>query len=239
MEIQITPSFEASCRLAAARIAALVRAQPDCTLGLATGATAAAVYPHLLAAWRAGEVSFRRTRTVNLDEYLGLPAGDARSYRAQMDAWLLRQADFAPENTYVADGAADPERELEVFRARLAGGVDLQLLGVGANGHIGFNEPGERLTAGVHLETLSAATRAANARFFARPEDVPRRAVTMGVGDILRAERLLLVITGESKREAARMLLCGDEVSTRWPVTLLKLHRRVTVVLDRALADSL
>ena len=239
MEILVTSSFEDSARLAADRILELVRREPRCTLGLATGSTAAAVYPYLVSAWRAGTVSFRETRTVNLDEYVGLPGDHPQSYRAGMDGWLLRQTDFRPENTYVADGMADPAAELAVFRDRLAAGVDLQLLGVGANGHIGFNEPGDSLTAGPHLETLTDATRAANARFFAGPAEVPARALTMGVGDILRAKRLLLVITGESKRAAARMLLKDDEVTTRWPVTLLKLHPAATVILDRALADSL
>lgn len=239
MEIIITESFDESCRRAAETILRLVADKPDCTLGLATGSTAAAVYPHLVSAYAEGRADFTRVKTVNLDEYLGLPAGDVNSYRTSMDDWLFQRANFTPGNTYVADGTADPVREKDVFRQRLLSGVDLQLLGVGANGHIGFNEPGESLMNSVHVETLSLQTRIANARFFCRPEDVPAQAITMGMGDILRAKRLLLLITGEKKRAAARALLRGEAVTTRWPVTFLKLHPAVTVILDRALVTGL
>jgi 6-phosphogluconolactonase/Glucosamine-6-phosphate isomerase/deaminase len=239
LETIITESFDESCRKAAEIILKVVADKPCCKLGLATGSTAAAVYPYMVTAFEKGHADFSHVKTINLDEYVGLSVGDPNTYRSSMDRWLFQRANFMPDNTYVADGSVDPEQEKLNFRGKVGDGADLQLLGVGPNGHIGFNEPGDHLISGVHIETLSERTRAVNARFFKRSEDVPKRAITMGVGDILHARRILLLITGKNKLEATRMLLCNEEITTHCPVTLLKLHPAVTVILDRTLAESL
>ena len=237
MKIIVTDSYEASCRGAANQLLSVVKANPQACLGLATGGTAQGVYPYLVEAYKQQIASFKEVRTVNLDEYIGLKSDHPQSYRHYMDTYLFDHIDINPLNTYIPSGSQLLQPEIANFSRILEiWPRDVQLLGIGVNGHIGFNEPGEVLQAGVHVVTLDAATIQANARFFASEAEVPRTAITMGVGDILQAEKIVLLATGSQKAAVLKKLLAGEEVTTQVPCTLLKLHRDVTVILDQELA---
>jgi len=238
MKVIITDNFEESCRIAAEQIAEVIRSKPDARLGLATGSTAQGVYPYLVQANQSGLLDFSRVSTINLDEYVGLSADHPQSYRHFMDENLFDQINIDKANTVVAKGTGDIEENVKSFREALAEKpIDVQLLGIGVDGHVGFNEPGEVLYDGAHVEELEESTIDANARFFANRDEVPTRAISMGMGDILRAKKLLLLATGESKAEAMKGLLLNEELDVQNPATLVKTHPDVTVIIDRALAD--
>ncbi|CUH97181.1 Glucosamine-6-phosphate deaminase [Propionispora sp. 2/2-37] len=239
MNIIVTESYEETCREAAGQMIAAIQANPQACLGLATGGTAQGVYPYLIQAYHQQTVSFKDVKTVNLDEYIGLKPDHPQSYRRYMDNHFFDHVDVSPLNTYVPSGCHMLQQEMAIFAGILdVWKRDIQLLGVGINGHIGFNEPGEVLHARVHMAELAEATIKANARFFASEEDVPKTAITMGVGDILHAGKIVVIATGSQKAGALQKLLNDDEVTTRMPCTLLKLHRDVTVILDRELAQQ-
>jgi len=240
MKVIITDNFEASCRIAAEQIAGVVRSKPDARLGLATGSTAQGVYPYLVAAYRAGELDFSRVNTINLDEYVGLAPDHPQSYHRFMDENLFDHINIDKANTVVARGTGDIEANVKSFREALAAKpIDVQLLGIGVDGHVGFNEPGEVLYDGAHVEELEESTIDANARFFATRDEVPTKAISMGMGDILRAKRLILLATGESKAAAMRGLLLNEELDVQNPATLVKTHPDATVIIDRALAEEI
>ena len=234
MKIIVTKSYEESCRTVAEEIIKQVKENPSSKLGLATGGTAENVYPFLVDAYKEGKVDFSGISTVNLDEYIGMDPSSPQSYRQCMDSWFFDQVEIDKEKTYCPSGMNKPEDEIKVFNEKLYGDkmVDLQLLGLGANGHIGFNEPGEKLTAGVHIEKLDESTIEANSRFFDSPDDVPRESITMGIGDIMKAEKIVMIVTGENKVPVMKALLTNDEVTCKVPATMLKMHRDVTVVID-------
>ena len=240
MKVIVTDNFDASCRIAAEQIAQVIRSKPDARLGLATGSTAQGVYPYLVAENRAGELDFSRVSTINLDEYVGLSPDHPQSYRRFMDENLFDQINIDKNNTIVAKGTGDIEENVKAFREALAEKtIDVQLLGIGVDGHVGFNEPGEVLYDGAHVEELEESTIDANARFFANRDEVPTRAISMGMGDILRAKKLLLLATGESKAEAMKGLLLNEELDVQNPATLVKTHPDLTVIIDRALAEDI
>ena len=234
MKIIVTKSYEESCRTVAEEIIKQVKENPSSKLGLATGGTAENVYPFLVDAYKEGKVDFSGISTVNLDEYIGMDPSSPQSYRQSMDSWFFDQVEIDKEKTYCPSGMNKPEDEIKVFNEKLYGDkmVDLQLLGVGVSGHIGFNEPGEKLTAGVHIEKLDESTIEANSRFFDSPDDVPRESITMGIGDIMKAEKIVMIVTGENKVPVMKALLTNDEVTCKVPATMLKMHRDVTVVID-------
>lgn len=239
----IKEDYEACCAYAAEQIRAVVAAKPTAKLGLATGGTPVAIY-RLLAAWhQAGSVDFSQITTVNLDEYVGLSPDHPQSYHYFMQQHLFSPLQLTPAQTFVPslDLAKDlSDQAGAVDEATFAGGPpDLQLLGVGQNGHIGFNEPGDTLTASAHLETLAPSTLEANARFFVEGESVPTQAITMGMQGILAAGKILLVACGSAKKQAITALSQDGAVSTHCPVTFLKLHHNVEVVIDQELADCL
>ncbi len=239
MKIIVTESFEKTCELAADMIADVIRNKPDARLGLATGSTAQGVYPFLVRANKAGALDFSRVNTINLDEYVGLSADHPQSYRRFMDENLFDQINIDKKNTVVASGTGDIEENVRAFRDALAEKpIDVQLLGIGVDGHVGFNEPGVVLYDGAHVEELDESTIDANARFFATREEVPTKAISMGMGDILRAKKLLLLATGENKVEAMKGLLLNEELDVQNPATLVKTHPDVTVIIDRALAEQ-
>lgn len=240
MKVILAEDYEAQSRLAADIIEKTVREKPDCRLGLATGSSPLGLYWELSRRCREEGLDFSSVSTVNLDEYLGLSPDHEQSYRHFMDVNLFDRINIRKDNTLVPRGDRDPEEELARFRAALAAKeIDVQVLGLGSDGHIGFNEPGHVLRSGAHIEQLDERTVRANSRFFSSASQVPRRAITMGVGDIMAAKSLLLLISGSGKEEAAARLLMTEDVTALCPVTLLKLHRDATVLITRGLAESI
>lgn len=240
MKIIVADSYAAQCSAAADIIERVVREKPDCRLGLATGSSPLGIYDELARRCREEGLDFSRVSSVNLDEYIGLSPEHEQSYRYFMDTNLFDRINIRKENTYVAKGIGDVEENLREFRAALAENeTDIQLLGLGSDGHIGFNEPGETLYCSAHTEVLDPSTIDANARFFASRDEVPTSAVTMGMGDIMQAKSLLLIISGSNKQAAAKLLLMEDSITPACPVTFIKLHRDATVVISRQLAEEI
>lgn len=219
---------------AAELIAEQVRSRPDCVLGLATGSTPLDTYGQLIVKYQAGELDFSRVRTVNLDEYVGLGTDHDQSYAWFMHHNLFAHINIDPGNTNIPDGVtADAAAECRRYDALIAslGGVDLQLLGIGPNGHIGFNEPGDAFVTDTHLVELTESTIAANARFFENADLVPRQAITMGIRAILQARKVVLIATGVSKAQAVRDAFWGP-VTPAVPASILQLHPDFTLIAD-------
>ncbi len=234
MRILETKNYEEMSALAADIIGAQVLLKPRCVLGLATGSSPIGTYQKLIEAYRQGRLDFSQVRTVNLDEYCGLTGDNPQSYRYFMDHQLFSQVNIPRENTFLPDGMAqDMEEESRRYEALVAslGGVDLQLLGIGHNGHIGFNEPTDSFPPTVHQVELTESTIQANSRLFDRIEDVPTQAITMGVGTILKADKILL-IAGADKKCIVEEALYG-KVTPQVPASVLQLHRDVTVITCR------
>ena len=208
-------------------------------LGLATGGSVAGLYRELIRRHRQEGLSFAAVRAFLLDEYLGLPADHPKAYRNVIRRLFADHVNFAPGAVAGPDpAAADLTAECARYERMLAGGADLQILGIGRNGHIAFNEPGSSLTGSTRVVAISAETRRDNARFFDDPEAVPRRAITQGIGTIRRARHLLLVAVGESKAPALRAALEGP-VTTMVPASVIRLHAHVTIIADRPAASAL
>jgi len=226
----------------ARRLAQEVRAKPALVLGLATGRTTVALYVRLTALVRAGRLDLSQVTTFNLDEFWGLPAADPGSYRSVMDAQLFGPAGISPARVNFLDGmAADAARECVRYEAAIAaaGGIDLQVLGIGANGHIGFNEPAPTLQARTHLARLKPQTRRANAGLFGHdPSRVPALALSMGMATILQARAIVLVAMGRAKRRAVAAAARGP-LTTRVPASFLQVHPDVEIVVDEAAAEGL
>lgn len=238
MNVIICKDYAAVSAAGADLIEALVRAKPDCTLGLATGSSPVGMYQELARRCAAG-LDFSKVHSVNLDEYVGLEPTHDQSYRYFMNDNLFDHINIDKANTYVAKGVGDIDANLAEFNAVLdRTDIDLQVLGVGPDGHLGFNEPGDTLCDGAHKEVLDESTIDANQRFFASRDDVPRYAVTMGMGNIMRAKKLLMIVSGK-KHDAMRALLLSDRIDPRCPCTFLRLHRDATVILEQSLADEI
>lgn len=241
MNVMTGQDFAQCCAMAADIILEQMRRKPDCRLGLATGSTAEGVYSYLVNAYRKGEADFSQVSTCNLDEYAELTPTHEQSYHASMNRWLFDHVNIDKKNTVVACGQGDLDENVLRFREKIerGGPIDLQLLGVGVDGHIAFNEPREKLHLFAHRERLLASTIEANSRFFASRDEVPVEAITMGMGDIMHARRLLLMANGLGKASIMKQLLMDDTVTTMAPVTLLRLHVDFTVLIDRELADAI
>ena len=223
-------------RRAANIMAAEIIRKPDCVLGLATGSTPVGAYKELIAMYQQGDVSFKEVHTVNLDEYKGLAPTHDQSYRYFMQDNLFNHVDIDPANTNVPNGLAeDAEAECVAYDELVEsfGYADLQLLGIGNNGHIGFNEPDSVFTKATHVVDLTESTISANARFFASANEVPRQALTMGIGCIMAARRVLLVANGAGKADALYNTICGP-ISPECPASILQLHGDVVIVADEA-----
>ncbi len=236
MKILQMESYEALSACAAEIILDTVRREPECVLGLATGSTPIGTYDQLAAACAQGKASFKNVKSINLDEYVGLGQEDPQSYRYFMNANLFDRIDINKENTHVPNGlAADVSEECRRYDAlyESLGGIALQILGIGHNGHVGFNEPDSALVAGTHEVLLSERTREANSRNFNSLEEVPKSAITLGMGGILKARRILLLVSGEGKRDALQKTLNGM-VDPQVPASFLQLHPDVTVLCDFA-----
>jgi glucosamine-6-phosphate deaminase len=223
-------------------IEALLARKPDAVLGVATGSSPLTIYDELAARCAAGQVSFTKARGFTLDEYVGLPGDHPERYRNVIDKVLVSRVDFEPDAVAGPDGlatdipAACAAYEEEI---RAAGGVDLQILGIGTDGHIGFNEPGSSLASRTRIKTLTRQTRMDNARFFDGNLDaVPTHCLTQGLGTIMAARHVVLVATASSKGEAVHHLVEGA-VSAMWPASILQHHPHVTVLLDDAAARRL
>ncbi|KEQ25508.1 glucosamine-6-phosphate deaminase [Paenibacillus tyrfis] len=215
-------------------ITGLLQTNPRAVLGLATGSTPIGIYRELVESHRQGLVSFGKATAFNLDEYVGLEPGHPASYYTFMQEHLLGLVDIPPQQCHIPSGIA-PDLQAECVRydslLEQYGQIDLQLLGLGHNGHIGFNEPDATLEGGTHLVELKESTRSANARFFDKPEQVPMHALTMGVGTILKAKMILLVVRGADKAEIVQRALQGP-ITTDCPASLLQTHPHVVVLLD-------
>ncbi|WP_168122804.1 glucosamine-6-phosphate deaminase [Paenibacillus sp. HB172176] len=234
MDIRIFDTNEQLDQHAAKLFVDLVNEKPDAVLGLATGSTPIGIYREIIQACNEGKVSFKQVTTYNLDEYVGLAPDNDQSYAYYMSENLFSKVDIPTDHTNLPDGmAADPGKECVRYNALLeASPADIQLLGLGHNGHIGFNEPHEELINGTHVVTLKEETRQANARFFESLDEVPTRAYTMGVGSILKAKSILLVVRGADKAAIVKEALTGP-ITTQVPASLLQTHPRVIVLLDR------
>jgi glucosamine-6-phosphate deaminase len=242
VEVIIAGSVEEAARLAADGIVELYRRQPDAVLGIATGSSPVSVYDELGRRVSSGELSLASAKAFLLDEYVGLPEDHPERYRNVVQRDFVAKVDIDPGAVAGPDGTAE---DLRAACARYeqaiaeAGGIDLQLLGIGTDGHIAFNEPGSSLASRTRIKTLTAQTRADNARFFGGdPEAVPHHCLTQGVGTIRDARHVVLVADGRRKAEAVHQLVEGP-VSAMWPATALQLHPHVTVVLDPPAASRL
>ena len=223
-------------RQAANIISAQVILKPDSVLGLATGSSPIGAYRQLIDWYNKGDVDFSGVKTVNLDEYIGLNADNDQSYAYFMRKNFFDHININRENTYIPCGMnTDEAQECARYDAliRSLGGIDLQLLGLGPNGHIGFNEPDDVFTKGTHRVELTEATIQANKRFFESEADVPRAAYTMGICDIMHAERVVMVVSGESKAQIVKDAFFGP-VTPRVPASILQLHKDFTLVADEA-----
>jgi glucosamine-6-phosphate deaminase len=237
-EVVIVQSPEAAGALVARHIAALVRAEPEFTLGVATGSTPLPVY-RALARERAAGLDLSRVRAFALDEYVGLPRNHPESYHSVIEREVTEPLGLDPSRVHVPDGdeatiataGARYEAALEAH-----GGVDLQLLGIGSDGHIGFNEPGSSLASLTRIKTLTARTRADNARFFDTPDQVPTHAITQGIGTIMRAGHLVLLAFGPGKADAIAAAVEGPVTASR-PASSIQLHAHVTIVVDEEAAS--
>ena len=242
MEVIIVEDPAAIGVIGAEGIEVLLARKPAAVLGLATGSSPLAIYDDLVARYEAGRLSFGRARGFTLDEYVGLPADHPERYRTVIDTVFVSRVDFAPGAVQGPDGlATDIPAACAQYEDAIAeaGGVDLQILGIGTDGHIGFNEPGSSLASRTRIKTLTRQTRIDNARFFDDDiEQVPTHCLTQGLGTIMAARHVILVATGRSKAEAVHQLVEGS-VSAMWPASILQHHPHVTVLLDGAAARRL
>ena len=238
MKVIVAKDYAQASALAADIIEKEVRENPACTLGLATGSSPVGMYQELARRCEKG-LDFSKVHSVNLDEYVGLEPTHDQSYRYFMNDNLFDHINIDKANTYVAKGVGDVEENLREFNAVLdRTDIAVQVLGVGPDGHLGFNEPGETLYDGAHKEVLDESTIDANQRFFASRDEVPRYAVTMGMGNIMRARKLLMIVSG-SKQDAMRKLLLSEKIDPKCPATFMRLHRDATVILEQKLADEI
>ena len=236
MKIYKAKDYKDMSRKAANIISAQVIMKPNCVLGLATGSTPIGTYAQLVEWYNKGDLDFSEVTTVNLDEYKGLPRTNDQSYYYFMHQHLFDRVNIDPERTNVPNGM-EPDAEKECGRyeelIRSLGGVDLQLLGLGHNGHIGFNEPGEAFEKETHCVDLTESTIEANKRFFASADDVPKQAYTMGIKTTMHAKKILIVVNGENKADIVERAFFGP-VTPEVPASILQLHNDVTLVGDEA-----
>jgi len=241
MDVIVKDTYEEMSREAAQVVAQAIRARPNLVLGLATGSTPLGLYHELIRMHKDEGLDFSKVTSFNLDEYLGLPPTHEQSYAYFMQHNLFQHINVRPDKIYVPSGlAADVQAHCAWYEEEIAraGGIDLQVLGIGRDGHIAFNEPGSSLASRTRSVTLTRETIEDNARFFARAEDVPRFAITMGVGTILEARHCLLLANGRSKAEAVAALVEGP-ITAQITASALQMHPQATIILDREAAAKL
>ncbi len=241
MKVIVTKNYDELSKVAAKEMASVVKNNPKAILGLATGGSPIGMYKELIRMNKEGEIDFSQVTTVNLDEYVGLSGDHPQSYRYFMNDNLFNHINIDKKNTYVPNGLAENiEEECKNYDNKIAqlGGTDVQLLGIGNNGHIAFNEPDEALVSGTHLTHLTKDTIEANARFFDSIDEVPKTALTMGLGGIMKSKKIIVIASGDSKAEAVKAMVSG-KISTEMPASMLQMHRDVVVIVDEAAAKLL
>lgn len=235
MKFIVVENYEEMSKVAAEQVLAAAKADPTLTLGLATGSTPIGMYREIIAAYERGEVDFSQAKSFNLDEYYPIDKANPQSYDYFMKDNLFDHINLPKEHIHIPNGeATDPEAEVSAYEQALEanGYTDIQVLGIGQNGHIGFNEPDDALFAATHVTPLTDNTIEANARFFEKKSDVPTKALTMGMGSILKSRAILLLASGKSKVQAIAALRDGM-IDPHVPATFLKLHPNVTVICDK------
>ncbi|MCI8522269.1 MAG: glucosamine-6-phosphate deaminase [Lachnospiraceae bacterium] len=236
MKIYCAKDYEQASRITANILAAQIILKPDCVLGLATGSTPIGAYENLIKRYEAGDLDFSSVHSINLDEYRGLTPSNSQSYRYFMNTHLFDHVNIDKKNTFVPDGLEEDKEKAcqdydEIIRSH--GGIDLQLLGLGHNGHIGFNEPGDSFAKTTHCVTLAESTVAANARFFASASEVPKEAYTMGIQSIMQAKKILVMVCGKDKKKIVQKAFYGS-ITPQVPASVLQLHPDVILVGDEA-----
>lgn len=242
MKFVFKKDYDQVSKEAAGIFSEIIKNNPEAVLGLATGSTPIGLYKELIEANQAGVLDFSKIKTFNLDEYLGLGANHEGSYCYFMEQNLFNHINIDKDNYKVPSGLAeDYELYCKQYETMVdeAGGMDILLLGVGENGHIGFNEPDKALSSKTHVVDLTEDTIQANSRFFDSVEEVPRRAVTMGMGTILKAKKIVVLITGEKKAEVMDRLLNDESLDPQFPISFLRGHRDVTVIADEAACEKI
>ena len=239
MNIIVCKNYAEMSKSAAQMVVGLIKEKPNCVLGLATGSTPEGLYANLIEQYKKGEISFENVTSVNLDEYYPIAPTNDQSYRYFINRQLFDHVNIDKANTNVPDGTAkDPVAESKRYEQLVSnlGGIDLQILGIGRNGHIGFNEPDSKLMLDTHVTDLTEDTIEANSRFFASASDVPRQALTMGIGTIFKAKKIVILASGASKKEAVSAML-DRTLDTSYPATMLNLHPDVTLICTQDVLD--
>ena len=232
MKFITVENYEKMSRKAANIISAQIISKPNCVLGLATGSSPVGTYKQLIEWYKKGDVDFSLVKSVNLDEYVGLTGDNDQSYRYFMNHNLFNHVNIDMDNTHVPSGIAkDMEKEGQEYDEMIKslGGIDLQLLGIGLDGHIGFNEPDSVFIKETHIVDLHESTIKANARFFEKEEDVPKQAITMGMGSIMKAKKILLIANGAAKKDILQKAFFGP-ITPEVPASILQLHPHLTVI---------
>ncbi len=239
MNILVMKDYKEISRQAALLVAASVALKPDLVLGLPTGRTPIQMYKELVLIYKNGFVDFKRVITFNLDEYIGIPRKDPNSYYSYMQRNFFKYVNIRSENIHIPDGMArDLKKECERYEMliRKKGPIDLMILGIGHNGHIGFNEPSDEFIPETHIEVLTEKTRKANSKYFGSISKVPKRAITMGLGTIMHSKKIILLASGKDKAETIKRALTGN-ITPNFPASILRLHRDCTFILDKEAAD--
>ncbi len=234
MKFITVDTYEQLSRMGANIVAAQVTLKPDCVLGLATGSSPVGIYKNLIEKNVNGDIDFSKVTSINLDEYLGLDGDNDQSYRYFMNNNLFDHVNICKDNTFVPSGIAeDTDAECKQYDERICKlGIDLQILGIGLDGHIGFNEPDDHFEKATHIVTLDESTIVANSRFFDSIDDVPTKAITMGMGGIMQAKKILLIASGDAKKEILEKAFFGP-ITPQVPASILQLHPDVTVIFSK------
>ncbi|KAB8137809.1 glucosamine-6-phosphate deaminase [Gracilibacillus oryzae] len=235
MKIMKAKNYSNMSKIAKEIIADTINGKSDATLGLATGSTPIGLYKGLINLYNEKQLSFQNVTTFNLDEYVGLTPSNPNSYHYFMNEQLFQHIDIKEANIHIPNGMApDLQEECDHYEQSIknAGGIDLQILGIGENGHIGFNEPGTSFAERTHIITLDQSTREANARFFETIDQVPTKAITAGIETIMQSKQILLLVSGEAKKEAYNQLLEG-EITEEFPASVLHQHENCVVIVDK------
>ncbi|CCQ93096.1 Glucosamine-6-phosphate deaminase [[Clostridium] ultunense Esp] len=236
MKLYVEKDYEKLSKVAANIVREEIEKNPNIVLGLATGSTPEGMYRELIKMHKGEGLDFSKVTTFNLDEYVGIDEGHPNSYHYFMKEMLFNHINIDFKNTFIPDGKTkDPEKYCKKYDELIEkkGGIDLQILGIGENGHIAFNEPDETLNLGTSIVNLTQSTIEANSRFFDSIDEVPKTAITMGIGTILKAKKIVLLANGKKKAKVIKELLKGEKISTKLPASMLLLHPNVTIIIDQ------